>query len=76
MPILSSAFLPSAARSRGAARIRTVDSFCRKRTKRVEGMLTIQSAWLSDERKGARMLSSPPETSPEAPVGDSVAEAV
>ena len=59
-PILSSVFLPSAARSLGAARIRVVASDCRNFAKIVEGMLTRKSARLIEESMCARTVVMSP----------------
>src|SRR6187397_2231829 len=57
VPILRLVFLPSAARSRGAARIFELPLVWRKRARTVDGRVTRKSAALIDDRRWARMLT-------------------
>ena len=78
-PILSVAFLPSAARRRGEARILVLVSDWRNFANRLFGRLTTKSARLIEERRWARTFvkTSLPlvVTSPSAPVGTNVSPA-
>ena len=76
VPILRLVFLPSAARSRGEARIFTPDVGLQEAAVTVDGMLTTKSATFSDESRWARTLVKPPLSSPAAPVGEKVTAAV
>ena len=75
-PILSEVFLPSAARRRGAARMRVLLSVWRNLARMEEGTLTTKSARLKDESRWARTWVRPSVDSFRCPVGEKVTPAL